>query len=335
MTPSAERPPDLRALERARRREARGMLTAHFQTLARERSALASDVRQGATAAQAAIRRLLERDEEFQSQIRPLVAGSRAALTDLDVVTGDDHASLVSRDAAIGLLAGSGVRDLGGSLGGLMTLTMIKDTRADVRVPPYNDAWTHAEGGRHQQQQLWATRNDGRFGFAYTIGHEGGEAWSGAGVEVLFMRDHPGSPPGQGPAGLAQVRTHTPYRYAWRDLSYLGTAHQHAGFGVFVWSAPLDGGPSRVDQNHQYWTWSDGTSWYDDHHNPGFSGRDADTALSFDNQAPYFPIEPGRIYGAWIWCFGGGDASGADVASAAYAQALIDATARFVVIGQQ
>jgi len=70
-------------------------------------------------------------------------------------------------------------------------------------------------------------------------------------------------------------------------------------------------------------------------HNSGFSGRDTDTALNFNNQAPYFPIEPGRIYGAWIWCFGGGDSSGADLVSAAYAQALIDATARFVVIGQQ
>lgn len=335
MPQSSERPPDLRALARRFRAESRGLLTDHFRAVARERSALTSDIRAGATAAQAALRRLIERDEEFGAQMRPLIARARDAVADLDVDARADHLTAVSREVALGLLSGSGIRELGDSPGGVMTLTMAKDTRADVRVPPYNDAWTHAEGGRHQQQQLWANRQNGRFGFAYTIGQEGGEAWSGAGVEVLFMRDQPGSPPGQGAAGMAQVRTFTPYQYAWRDLSYLGTAHQHAGFGVFVWSAPLEGGPSRIDQNHQYWTWSDGTSWYQDHHNPAFSGRDAGTALNFGDQAPYFPIEPGCIYGAWIWCLGGGDTSGADITSAAYAQALIDATARFVVIGQQ
>jgi hypothetical protein len=104
---------------------------------------------------------------------------------------------------------------------------------------------------------------------------------------------------------------------------------------VLVWSAPLGGGASRTDLDHEYWTWSDGTSWYEDHTNPSFSGHDFDTALQFGREAPYFSIEAGRIYGAWIWCFAGGDAHGADIASAGFAQALIDATAKLIVIGQQ
>ncbi|MGE0228904.1 MAG: hypothetical protein AB7I38_14300 [Dehalococcoidia bacterium] len=334
MPEPAERTPDLRTLERTLRKEARGRLAEHFRALARDRLALTASVRDGAAIAQASLGRLLQRDEEYRAGIAPIIARSREALADLEQRQ-QLVAAPVTRETALNLLAGGGIHGLDQRPGSFMALTMGKDTRADVRVPPYNDAWTHLEGGRHQQQRAWARRSDGGFGFVYTIGDEGGAAWSGAGVEVLFMRDHPGSPPGHGPAGLAQVRTHTPYEYTWRNVSYLGTAHQHAGFGVFVWSAPLDGGPSRVEQDHRYWMWSDGTSWYQEHHNPGVPGRDADTALNFQHQAPYFGIEPGRVYGAWIWCFGGGDSSGADIVSAAYAQALVDATARFVVIGQQ
>lgn len=335
MPQSADRPPDLRVFERATRKESRNLLVEHFRTLAGEREALTANAREGAGAARSALRRLLDRDAQFRAEMAPVVARSRDLLTSLDDGATLEAGAVLSREDALRLLSGSGIRGLDRTSTSVMALTMAKDTRADVRVPPYNDAWTHVEGGRHQQQRQWANRADGRFGFVYTIGQEGGWAWSGAGVEVLFMRDQPGSPPGQGAPGLAQVRTFTPYRYAWRDISYLGTAHQHAGFGVLVWSAPLGGGASRVDQNHQYWRWSDGTSWYQDHHNPSFPSTEADTALNYGDQAPYFPIEPGRIYGAWVWCFGAGDASGADFFSAAYAQALIDATARLVVIGQQ
>ncbi|MGE0229814.1 MAG: hypothetical protein AB7U23_15020 [Dehalococcoidia bacterium] len=334
MTQPVDRTPDLRVLERTFRKEARARLAEHFASLARDRSALTAGVRDGSAIAQATLGRLLQRDEDYRGRIAPVIARSRDTFVDLDERQ-RLAAPPLARETAVSLLAGGGIHAVDHRPGGLMALTMGKDTRAEVRVPPYNDAWTHLEGGRHQQQRAWARRADGGFGFVYTIGQEGGRAWSGAGVEVLFMRDHPGSPPGHGPAGLAQVRAHTPYEFAWRNLSYLGTAHQHAGFGVFVWSAPLDGGPSRIEQDHQYWMWSDGTSWYQDHHNPGVPGRDVDTALNFQHQAPYFPVEPGRVYGAWIWCFGGGDTSGADLVSAAYAQALVDATARFVVIGQQ
>lgn len=334
MPQSNSRPPEIRQLQRTFQKESRRLVADHFQSLARQRAAFDADAREGAAIASAALSRQLERDEEYRATIGPLLERARADLTDVEVTDDVAIGSPLTREVALGLLSGSGIRDLAGAPGSIMLMTMAKDTRVDVRVPPYNDAWTATEG-RHQQQQVWANKNDGRFGLVYTIGQEGGSIWSGAGVEVLFMRDHPGSPPGQGPAGLAQVRSHTPYRFAWHDSSYAGVAHQHAGFGVFVWSAPLDGGPSRTDLDHQRWRWHDGTSWYQAHSSPGFPAPDRDTALNFADEAPYFPIEPGRVYGAWIWCFAGGDTSGADLLSAAYAQAFIDATARFVVIGQQ
>jgi hypothetical protein len=324
---------DPRKLYPGVQKDARGLLQRKFQAITERHKRADESVGKAAAAASAALRRVLGRDQEYTAAMKPLIAASSTDLIKLERAEGKLGQSL-SRDFALGLLSGSGIRDLETSTV-TVRLIMAKDTNLEVRVPPYNDAWTHADGGRHQQQQVWADKTNGRFGFLYTIGKEGGSLSCGAGVELLFMREHPGFPPGQGPAGLAQVRTFTSYEYIWRDKSYVGTAHQHAGFGVLVWSAPIDGGPSRTDLDHEYWIWSDGTSWYEDHSNPSFSGRDFDNALQFANQPPYFPIEPGRIYGAWIWCFADGDAHGADLTSAAYAQALIDATAKLIVIGQQ
>jgi len=319
---------------RALQKDARQLLQAKFQALDKRRRAADTSLGKAAASATAALGRVLGRDQEYVAAIRHLIKTSSTGLLKLEQAEGKLGRPL-SREAALGMLSGSGIRNLGGSIGGIVGLTMAKDTKIDVFVPPYNDAWTSTDGGRHQQEQVWADKSNGRFGFLYTIGQEGGAVWCGAGVEVLFMRQSPGSPPGQGSAGLAQVRTYTPYQYVWQDKSYLGTAHQHAGFGVFVWSAPINGGPSRTDLDHEYWTWSDGTSWYEGHGNPSLPGRDFDTALQFGNEAPYFPIQPGRIYGGWIWCFADGDAQGADVTSAAFAQALIDATAKLIVVGQQ
>lgn len=324
-------------MNKVTQKSARNLLQAKFQAIAHRQKTVGANCDKATEAATAALRRVLARDEEYATTIKPLVAASNSDLLKLERAEAK-LARPVSRDSALGLLSGSGIREFGGSTIGnvvALTMTMAKDTKVNVRIPPFDDAWTHASGGRHQQQTVWADRNNGEFGFLFSIGKEGGSLSCGAGVEVLFTREHPGFPPGQGPNGVAQVRTYTPYDYIWRDISYAGTAHQHAGFGVLVWSAPFGGGPSRTDQDFEYWVWNDGTSWYMDHTNPSFSGRDSDTALSFNKQAPYFNIEPRRLYGAWVWCFAAADSSGADLFSAAYAQALIEATAKFIVVGQQ
>jgi hypothetical protein len=325
---------DLRKLYRPLQRDARTLLTTKFHALAERRRAASEGLSKATTVATAALGRLLAQDDSFAKAMGPLIAASRQDLPELAPPSRKLGRPL-SREDTLGLLSGSGIRTLDDVSQGQMTMTMAKDVNVDVRVAPFDDAWTDTSGGRHQQQQVWADKATGRFGFLYTIGQEGGNVSCGAGMEVLFARRAAGYPPGAGPPGLVQVRTYTPYSYAWRDRSYLGTAHQHAGFGVLVWSAPLAGGPSRTDLDHEYWTWNDGTSWYDEHDNPGFPNADSDSALQYGNEAPYIPIEPGRLYGAWIWCFAQGDAHGADLTSAAYGQAMIDALAQLIVIGQQ
>ncbi|MGF6879160.1 hypothetical protein [Paraburkholderia sp. MM5477-R1] len=324
---------ELGSLGRRTQKGARLFLQEKFNSIIERRRADRANLAAATKAASAALQRVLAHDEEFAASIKPIVAASRKELLKIERTEGKLGRPL-SRETALGLLSGSGIRGLGGSPGGIV-MTMAKDIKIDVRVAPYNDVWTNTSGGAHQQQSVWADKNNGNFGFLYTVGKEGGSLTCGAGVEVLFMRDSPGFPPGQGPAGFAQVRAYTPYNYIWHDKSYLGTAHQHAGFGVLVWSAPIDGGPSRTDLDHEYWVWNDGTSWYEEHNNASFPGQDSDIALQYGNEAPYFSIEPGRIYGAWVWCFADCDAHGADLTSAAYGQALIDATAKFIVVGQQ
>ena len=192
-------------------------------------------------------------------------------------------------------------------LGVVVAIATTKDTKVSIFTPPYADQWTHSEG-RHQQMIASADKGSGFLRVVYTIGKEGGSTYLGAGVAVLFMREVAGHPPGHGPAGVAQIRTDTPYLNRWRDVSYLGTARQHGGFGVLVGSWSTSGGPGRIDQDHQRWTWSDGTDWYKTHSNPNWSGFNAESALRFGDQAPYFTIEPGRMYVGWVWCFVEADA---------------------------
>jgi hypothetical protein len=331
---------DLRTLGRTTQKSARLLLQEKFNRIAKRRRESRANFVKVNKAADAALRRVLAGDTEFVAAIKPLVAASRNELIKMERSDVKIERPL-THESAIRLLSGSGMRESGDS-SDLISLppivigfSMANDTKLDVRVPPYDDAWTDTSGGPHHQQEAWADKNNGNFGFLCTIGKEGGTLTCGAGVEALFMRNSPGHPPGQGPIGAAQVRTYTPYEYGWRNLSWLGPAHQHAGFGVLVWSVPIAGGPLRLEQDHERWAWWDGTSWYEHHNNANDPGRDSGVALQFGDEAPYFGIEPGRLYGAWIWCFIDADAHGADALSAGFAQAIIEAQAKLIVIGQQ
>jgi hypothetical protein len=327
---------DVNRIYRAAREDVHGALAEKFeQHAARSRRARATQRRAESTA-HGALGRLLREDRRYATSIERIVQGSDRPLARLRPA-GEDRAGGLSKEHALELVSGTGIQGITADQLSAVAFALRKDTSVDIYTAPYADSWTTTSGGalQHQQMDAWADKSNGRFGFLYTIGKEGGGIYCGAAVWVRFMRKAPGVPPGWGTTGLAQVRTRTRYRYAWNDLSYLATAHQHAGFGVFVVSWDLNGGSNRVDQDHEYWTWSDGTSWYDHHHNPSWSGFDSDLALSFQDQAPYFTIEPGRMYAAAIWCFGEGDASGASIVDASYAQAVVDATADFVVVGQQ
>jgi hypothetical protein len=327
-----EQPVDVRELYRTIRGQAQDQIGDHFTRVVEQRRALRREDRAIEDLSTAALHRLLHRDEDYTAEIGPLVSTAADRLRDLE--PGDHAIAGLSRDKILALTNGCTVRDLQIELGVVVAIATTKDTKVSIFTPPYADQWTYSEG-RHRQMIASADKNSGFLRVVYTIGKEGGSTYLGAGVAVLFMREVAGHPPGHGPAGVAQIRTDTPYLNRWRDVSYLGTAHQHGGFGVLVGSWSTSGGPGRIDQDHQRWTWSDGTNWYKTHSNPNWSGFNAESALRFGDQAPYFTIEPGRMYVGWVWCFVEADAHGADAASAAFAQAQIDATVNMIVVGQQ
>jgi hypothetical protein len=332
MVDSAEFP-DPRELYSNIRAEAQQHMTDHLQRQVAEHRQQTKSIREAETFAADTCARLLSSDTDYANRVGIHLSAALDRLADLKT----SHRALpgLSRETILGLTNGCTMRDLQVELGPVVAISTAKDTQMDVFTPPFRDSWTDAEGGHHQQAAAVANKTSGALQLAYTIGKEGGSAYLAAGVSVAFMRKVAGHPPGKGPAGAAQVRTHTPYDYRWHDVSYLGTAHQHAGFGVTVWSWDIKGGPSRMDQNHTYWRWQDGTSWYNEHNNANWSGFNSDTALNFADQPPYFPIEPDRMYVAWIWCFADADAHGADAASAGFAQGQILAKVNTIVVGQQ
>jgi hypothetical protein len=269
------------------------------------------------------ILRNLTADERYRSGLEQFSRG-------LDVLTvKSDPASVLGSV----LVQDSGLVTLDGPRLILDLIVAMEET-IDVFGPPYAGQGTELQGGPHQQQQAVANRTTGSFRIVHTIGHEGGFSYAAAAIWTHFMRKSPGSPPGQGKTGLAQVRPYVPFDYGWQHKSYVAPAHGHGGFGVFVASEDLAGGDRRTEQNHQYWIFADGTSWYQTHHNPAFSSLDHDHALTFGDQAPWFVIHPGRIYSTAVWCFGECDAHGATIEQASYAQAAIVARMPFLVIAQ-
>ena len=111
------------------------------------------------------------------------------------------------------------------------------------------------------------------------------------------------------------------------------TAHNDAGFGIFVLSWDMQGNDMRSEQDYRYSIWSDGTAWGEEHHNPSWDAFDYGNAFLYGNEAPYFEAQPNRIYRACVWCFGSCDA-GSGFFGNAIAATDINATAGFVVVGE-
>jgi len=204
----------------------------------------------------------------------------------------------------------------------------------DVFGPPYAGEGEERQGGPHHLQQASADRQQGRLEFAHTIGEEGGSSFVSAALWSHFMRRSPGFPPGQGNAGIAQVRPFLPFSNRWETVSVIATARNKAGWGVFVTSEDLNGGDEQVEQNHQYWFFTDSTAWFDHHANPGAPTPFEDQALSFQNQAPWFLIRPGRLYSMAVWCFGECDANGKALDGESFAAAAVRGKMQFCVVAQ-
>jgi hypothetical protein len=259
--------------------------------------------------------RTLARDDEFRAGLDHFVRGNDSWRLH-DEPLRDTGMRVLDNDLIVGLFFG------------------VFEEEIDVFGLPYASQSSETRNGPHQAQMAAASAAAGTFGFAHNIGNEGGSSYCAAALWVRFMRRSPGHPPGQGNPGLAQVRPYVPYDYRWADRSYVATAHNRGAFGVFVTSQDLGGGNARTDQNHQYRIFDDGTSWYEQHNNPAWFDTDSDHALSFGNVAPWFFIEPGRMYSAAVWCWGECDASGLALPTASFAVAAVRARMPFLVVAQ-
>lgn len=202
-----------------------------------------------------------------------------------------------------------------------------EDAKLQILVPPYVGKWTSispppSPGGN----AINASVQDGSFGFL--IGAADGSAAAGAGIWVQFIPDPPL------PRAI-QIRPYTPYSYQWDDHSDMGyTAHNDGGFGIYVLSWNREGADQRLEQDFRYSVWSDGTGWWDDHHNPSWGDFDYGHAFLYGHEAPYFEACANRIYRACIWCFGSCEASGGFFGKALSASD-INAETGFVVVGEQ
>jgi len=208
------------------------------------------------------------------------------------------------------------------------------DETLDVLGPPYAGQGSERQGGPHHLQEASADRQNGTLNFAHTVGIEGGASFVSAAIWSHFMRRSPGFPPGQGNIGIAQVRPFVPFSNRWETKSIIAPAHNNAGWGVFVTSEDLGGGNEQLEQDHRYLFFNDSTSWIQTHANPGAPTPFEDHALSFQNQAPWFLIRPGRVYSMAVWCFGSCDANGRSLTGESFAAAAVRAKMHFCVVAQ-
>lgn len=209
------------------------------------------------------------------------------------------------------------------------------DETLDVFGPPYGGQGTTREGGPHHVHQASADRQLGTLTFAHTIGTEGGASFVAAAIWNQFMRRSPGFPPGQGNIGIAQVRPFVPFSNRWETKSIIAPAHNSAGWGIFVTSEDLNGADKQVEQDHRYLFFNDSTAWFENHANPGAPTPFEDHALSFQNQARWFLIRPGRVYSMAVWCFGSCDANGSlSTSGESFAGAAVRAKMHFCVVAQ-
>jgi len=320
--------PELVPVPAELREQARDGLARHVQRAAEQRRSATDWSDRAMRLTHDRTRAVLSADDEYQRGMRTLWTEFRDRVRGVDKPA-ERVRSAISDEAAL--------RFLDQPFSPLAPLT---DPHLDVFAAPYADAWTdvRGRGTPHHRQAAWADRSTGEIGFDYQIFPEPGDIACGAAVWVNFMRQSPGHPPGQGPAGSAQIRTYTPYDYTWNDQSSMERADNSAGFGFYVVSWDLAGGDLTVEQEYRYPqpVWDDVTDWNWNHANPGWPVTSSDVAFwNGPQQTPLFSIRPQRMYSAAIWCFGQARAAGDQHDHGSYAEATLAAHVRLVVVAQQ
>jgi hypothetical protein len=202
------------------------------------------------------------------------------------------------------------------------------DEQLDVFTKPYPASYGAPEGGDHVLNVACADHAEGRMAAWHKIGNEGGSARGDVGIWVDFA-PHPGRV-------SCQVRPLCWNEYKWRLESYIAPAHTRGSVGIYVVSWDPAGGEERLEQDHRYQLWADGTSGLEPDHSPGYpEWQGAYAYLPAGYPAPYFRLQQGRLYSAAIWCEASSDAHGASLVQASYAEGGNSHDLRIVFIGQR
>jgi hypothetical protein len=204
---------------------------------------------------------------------------------------------------------------------------VFSDWRIWFLEPPYLNAWVHITGDQsHEQQTADAFDATGVFRFITNIGDEGGSAETLVGILASYV------PTGKHPT--MQLIPDIPYQQIWRDISYAGTAHNDAGFGLLVHSWDPSTGRNTNESDNRYSIWSDGTSWAEDHSNPSYSSWD--TGQAFDaGQVPLsIPVTPNLVYTFAFYAWGSCDADGKSFWGSSYAMQAINATLQSIEVDE-
>jgi len=156
-----------------------------------------------------------------------------------------------------------------------------------VNSTPYDYQWT--AGG--QSGRGFAGENSGKTdgtALVYATGNSGGSASASAGIGKYFR-----------PISENALVRFTPlveYNYFWYDNSTYVTAHNDGFVGVFIQSFDLRGGDPRTEVDIRPLLWSDGTSWFQVHHD-----EQTGTVWPYA-ETVYFPATSNRQYIVWVWC---------------------------------
>ncbi len=180
-----------------------------------------------------------------------------------------------------------------------------------VKAPPYDEDWTWNKG---TPATMTANKNNGTFSFSIRGG--GGNTAAAAGVGVWFWStaNHPGT----------RFSALVDFGFNWFDSSTGGyVAHNSADVRMYVWG---DKERAWVDEQGGFDPrWSDGTGWYEDHH-------DADEGRLAERT--FFPTTANSWYLAWVWASGSVHDSSGSVWGFSFACANMNISVPFVVFEQ-
>ncbi len=156
-----------------------------------------------------------------------------------------------------------------------------------LKTPPYDGQGQGASGD--------ARANPDGFAGNYTLQVQGGgsssSAWAGLAINFFATEDNI----------FQRFAALVEYDYWWLDFSDLDTAHNDAATNIWIWGFTENRWVCQ--QRGLSPSWTDGTSWYEQHG----SGGDGSEQIGTQSLEVFFPAFGGNWYQAWVWSWGSCD----------------------------